>query len=704
MLKPLKKCWPIFNWQPAIQQLHLSVKLLCLIFLLCSVSSFAFQQDSVKVLEEITVRAYEADRPLLQIPASVGLVLKEDLQRFSNTSLVSAANTLPGVRMEERSPGSYRFAIRGSSLRAPFGVRNVKVYWNELPLTDAGGNTYLNQLDANAIQQMEIIKGPGSSLYGAGTGGVILLTSPQSDVGTSLIGSFLGGSYGLRNYQIAFNQGGKNSSHYVGYQHQQADGYREQTRMVRDQLTSTFRFSISDKETLETAIFYSDLYYQTPGGLTGAEFEANPTQARPAAGIFPSAVDVNAGIAQRSFYTGVSHHYHFKKNLHNRTSVFGNFVQFTNSAIRNYERRLEQNFGARTVTDYSFDLNNWQVRLLGGGEYLNGFSPIKTYQNLQGATGALQSDDELHTRQASLFGQTELTHTNWIITAGLSANWIAYNFQRLSNVPVVQQSTDFNPQVTPRIALLRKINAAFSTHASISWGFSPPTLAEVRPSNTIFNRDLQSEKGIQTEVGARGYFGKRKFFMDAAFYHFALKETIVVRRDEDGADYFVNAGATRQNGIELLLNWQPQVVGFTSFKLWSGLTINDYSFQEYVKDNTSFDGNDLTGVASRIITGGVDFGIKKHFYGHLTLSYTSSLPLDDANSVYAQSFTVASCRFGYKIRARKMPLNFFVGADNLLNEKYSLGNDLNAAGGRYYNAAPGRNYFAGLVLQTELRK
>lgn len=665
---------------------------------LYSLSAIAQQQDSVKVLQEVTIRSYEADRPLLEVPASIGLVLKEDLQRFNNTSLVSAANTLPGVRMEERSPGSYRFAIRGSSLRAPFGVRNVKVYWNELPLSDAGGNTYLNQLDANTIQQMEIIKGPGSSLYGAGTGGVILLTSPQADVGTSFTGSFLGGSYGLRNYQIALHQGSEKSTHYVGYQHQQTDGYREQTRMVRDQLTSTFRFSISDKETLETAIFYTDLYYQTPGGLTLAEFEANPKQARPAAGINPGAIDVNAHIAQRSFYTGVSHQYHFRKNLNNRTSVFGNFVQFNNSAIRNFERRLEQNFGARTITDFSFDINTWQMRLLGGGEYLNGFSPIKTYQNLQGTTGALQSDDELQTRQASLFGQAELTHTNWIITAGLSANWIAYNFQRLSNIPVEQQRTDFKPQVTPRIALLRKVNAAFSTHASISWGFSPPTLAEVRPSNTIFNRELQSEKGIQTEVGARGYFGKRKFFVDAALYHFALKETIVVRRDADGADYFVNAGATRQNGVELLLNWQPQINRFNSFKLWGGLTLNYYSFREYVKDVTSFDGNKLTGVPDRIITGGVDFEIQKHFYGHVTFNYTSSLPLDDANSVYAKSYTLIGCRLGYKINAGKMPLDFFAGADNLLNEHYSLGNDLNAAGGRYYNAAARRNYFVGLII------
>jgi iron complex outermembrane receptor protein len=41
----------------------------------------------------------------------------------------------------------------------------------------------------------------------------------------------------------------------------------------------------------------------------------------------------------------------------------------------------------------------------------------------------------------------------------------------------------------------------------------------------------------------------------------------------------------------------------------------------------------------------------------------------------------------------------FVGADNLLNEKYSLGNDINAFGGRYFNAAATRNFYAGIKMK-----
>ncbi len=681
----------------------------CLIIILslCSFSSFAQEIDSVKILQEVTIRSYEANRPILQVPASVGLVTNSELQRFSNTSLVSALNNLPGIRMEERSPGSYRFSIRGSSLRSPFGVRNVKVYWNELPLTDPGGNTYLNQLDANAINLIEIIKGPGSSLYGAGTGGVVLLKSTMPENENLLSASWMGGSYGLSSYQFSLSQGNKNTSHHVGYQHQQSDGYREQTRMVRDQLNSTFRFSLSDKEELETAIFYTDLYYQTPGGLNEAEYLTNPRQARPAAGTQPSAVAQQAGVSLRSFYTGISHQYHFSKNIHNRTGVYGNFVQFENPSIRNYERRLEQNLGARSVTNFSFMVHGWKATMQGGGEFQRGYSPVKNYKNLQGYAGLLQSDEEIRTLQYSLFGQGELSKDSWILTGGLSANWVSYNLLQLNRSPAVSQDVNYNPVITPRIALLRKINDVFSVYGNMSWGFSPPTLAEVRPSNGVFNTSLIPEKGRQIEIGGKGYFVNRTFFVDMAVYHFVLDETIVVRRDVDGADYFVNAGATNQNGLEVLLNWQPNISNATvsSLKVWSGLTLNQYEFKDYVKDLVSYSGNQLTGTPKHVITGGADLTFAKRFFLNLTINYTAAIPLNDANSVFAKSYTLVGAKAGYKNQLyKKVPFELFAGADNLLDETYSLGNDLNAAGNRYYNAAAGRNFYFGLKLGLDFAR
>jgi len=151
-------------------------QLLTLIVTICIAANAAAQNQpdtSSKELGEIIIKAFEQNRKLMDVPAAVSVAQQKQLLRFNNTSILPAMNAAPGVRMEERSPGSYRLNIRGSSLRSPFGVRNVKVYLNEIPFTEPGGSTYLNQLGFYNIQSIEILKGPSSSLYGAGSGGTV---------------------------------------------------------------------------------------------------------------------------------------------------------------------------------------------------------------------------------------------------------------------------------------------------------------------------------------------------------------------------------------------------------------------------------------------------------------------------------------------------------------------------------------------------
>src|ERR1700716_4352199 len=94
----------------------------CLVVLLLISSSCISQEeqtDSSKTLGEVIIKAYEQNRKLIEVAAPVSLTGQTQLKRFSNTSILPAVNIIPGVRMEERSPGSYRLNIRGSSLRSP---------------------------------------------------------------------------------------------------------------------------------------------------------------------------------------------------------------------------------------------------------------------------------------------------------------------------------------------------------------------------------------------------------------------------------------------------------------------------------------------------------------------------------------------------------------------------------------------------------
>ncbi|WP_246474834.1 TonB-dependent receptor plug domain-containing protein [Pedobacter roseus] len=122
--------------------------------------------DSTKKLEDVTVKGYYNRQPLLRSVSAVSLIDSNLIRNQQSSSLVSTLNATPGVRMEERSPGSYRLSLRGSLLRSPFGIRNIKIYVDDFPLTDAGGNTYLNALDVAAVGTMEIYKGPEASIFG----------------------------------------------------------------------------------------------------------------------------------------------------------------------------------------------------------------------------------------------------------------------------------------------------------------------------------------------------------------------------------------------------------------------------------------------------------------------------------------------------------------------------------------------------------
>ncbi len=128
------------------------------------------KQDTTKSLKEVVTTPYFSQQPLLRSTGSVGVLDDPATKQQPPQSFVAAMNTIAGIRMEERSPGSYRLSIRGSLLRSPFGIRNVKIYFDQFPLTDAGGNSYLNALDMAAAENIQVLKGPQSSIYGANSG------------------------------------------------------------------------------------------------------------------------------------------------------------------------------------------------------------------------------------------------------------------------------------------------------------------------------------------------------------------------------------------------------------------------------------------------------------------------------------------------------------------------------------------------------
>jgi iron complex outermembrane receptor protein len=665
--------------------------------------------DSSQILQEVTVKAYEQNRKLMQMPASIAIINKSQLVRFNNTNILPALNSNPGIRMEERSPGSYRLNIRGSSLRSPFGVRNVKTYYNDIPYTDPGGNTYLNQLGFYNIQSAEVIKGPGSSLYGAGTGGVLLLKTNQSDWHSGLSFDFSAGSFGLNNLNTNLRLGTDAVQNTLNYLQLSSNGYRDNSKLDRKVFTWDLNANLSDKGKITTHFLWGDLFYQTPGGLTLDEYNTNPKAARPRTGIIPGAAESKAAIHQQIFLAGISFNQKFSEHWQNTTSFYGASTRLLNPTIRNYGRTNEPHTGGRSFFQFTKKISEQSnLNIVTGVEFQQGISSVRIYSNKNGKPDTLQTDDEINNRVFFAFAQATLELPRlWFITAGASINAQNLTITRLSVSPVIEQKRKYNNEVAPRLAILKQLAKTFSVYASVSRGFSPPTTAELLPSSGIIATDLNAEDGVNYEAGIRGSFNHGRIYFDINAFHFGLENTIVQRRDASGADYFVNAGSTKQLGLESYLSWQilnNLKSTVSNFKIWLSHTWNDFTYDNFKQVINDYSGNKLPSVPPQVIAAGIDMATSLGIYLNVNYYYADRIPLNDANTDYASSYNLLGARVGWKKDLHpKVLMELFLAADNILDEKYSLGNDINAFGGRYYNAAATFNFAGGIALNFKFK-
>jgi iron complex outermembrane recepter protein len=677
------------------------MKAICILaFTFFSIASFAQTDTSTTVLEAVMVRAFEQGRRQRDVPAAVSVLDSLQLQRFSPASIAQAVNTTAGVRMEERSPGSYRFNIRGSSLRSPFGVRNVKVYYNDLPITDPGGQTYINALGFYNYRSLEIIKGPGSSLYGAGTGGVMAIESMGARESPSIEAGFTYGSFANRTIYVSASLGTKAWKNQFIVQQQKADGYRTHSALERTVATWDSRYQTTNGSLLKTTVLLSDLYYQTPGALTLSEYTANRKAARPSAGGFPSAVAAWASFHQKTFLAGASYNHRFSEALTGNVVAYGTSNRFENPAIRNYGINEEPHGGARASLRYRQVRSTHRFQIIAGGEWQEGRSTVGVYGNRAGTRDSVQTLDRIRTAQSLAFIQADYERRGWMLTVGTSINNLRIRYTRLQPQLLSEQKRNFRSELAPRASLSKRLRN-FTFYTSASKGFSPPTTAELFPSGSAVNLGLASEGGWNYELGARGDVGAFQFDVNA--FSFSLDNLIVQRRDAGGGDFYTNAGNTSQRGIETSLNYKPlqPSTAYRESRIWLSHTWHRFRYRDFKQLTTDYSGKSLPGVSPHILAGGIDVVNTKGFFGNLNYLYQSAVPLNDANSAFAEDYHLVNAKLGVaKNLSPRWGITLSVGAENLLDAEYSLGNDINAFGGRYYNAAPGRSFYVSLVVQV----
>lgn len=682
----------------------------CFFVLLFSIgSSKGFSQDTLSgnysndSLLKVEVKAFYSNVSWMNAPAAITAISPQKLNELSSVSFTNSFNTVSGVKMEERSPSSYRISIRGSSLRSVFGVRNLKVYWNNFSLTDGGGNTYINLINPINVNSAEILKGAAASMYGAGTGGVVLLNSPQS-FSQNHISTFNSqikiGSYNLFEENVQYHYSNSKTSILLSQNHFQSNGFREQSASNKNVVLLNSFFK-AKKHLLELFVFNTSLYYQTPGGITYEQMLQNSTLSRQATTTLPSAIQQKTAIYNNTFYIGVADEFMINENLKSSINLAFDKTNYANPFITNYEKRNENNLNLSGKFFYNNNRGNVKLSWTNGFETLFNHSLLDNYGNKNGNRDTLQFNDKLAATQLFAFSQINVRVRKILLQFGLSCNQQLFFYNRLSDKNFGNDKVNNSGLVAaPRLALSYNLFKQLSFYAVVAKGFSSPTIAEIRPSDGNFYNNLKAESGINYELGLKGNLLNQRINFDLAFYYFNLKNTIVRRNNTVGAEYFINAGKAEQKGIELTLNysiWKSNQSFIQQILFSNSNSFQPYFFKDYVVGNTNYSGNKITGVPLWTNVSTIETDFKKNISLFISYNYTSAIPLADANDVFAADYRLLQAKINWKLKNGKA--EFFVIGDNLLNELYSLGNDINAAGKRYYNPAPQINYQLGFNIK-----
>ncbi|MGY0040306.1 hypothetical protein [Pedobacter sp. NJ-S-72] len=196
------------------------------------------------------------------------------------------------------------------------------------------------------------------------------------------------------------------------------------------------KWDYSAKANLTALMFYSNLHYETPGGLTDIQYELTPQSSRPAAGAIRSADEQQAGINSKTFYAGIKNTIQFNSQFKHVLSVFTSYTDLKNPFITNYEHRKEFTFGIRTYVEYFKKLEDITWRFNLGLEASKTSSDIVNSNNNYGTPGTLQASDKLNAMTDYSYAHlnVDIFH-KLLLELSVSGNLYQYGYE--SRAPVV---------------------------------------------------------------------------------------------------------------------------------------------------------------------------------------------------------------------------------------------------------------------------
>lgn len=670
------------------------------LFILFFSSNLFSQVDTLltKKINTITVSAPKINTDINKTPLSIfkytASVFQKSQQQLSLQEYIYNTPGLFSLNANNYAQ-DLRISIRGFGARAAFGIRGIKLIVDGIPETTPDGQGQVDNLNLGIIKEMEIIRGPASSLYGNASGGVIKINTLNDFENNFISGGITFGSYNMQQYNLTAGIKTGKANSIFHFNRSSGDGYREHSEFINNNFSWRTFYTISEKSKINLLVNYANSpKANDPGGINLEAVNENREQARDRNILF----DAGENISQLKLGLNFSH----KLNEHNSFNVL------TFYADRNFNGKLPFEFGGY------IDLNRNYSGINGNYIFQKKLAHIDYKLNM-GFEHSNQEDFRIrNTNEEGIKGsQTTLNQAEFFSNTGIyfqkeiKLNRLLFfgglRFDR--NILEVQDALQSNGDDSGEINLSAwnsSIGASYEiskTHflfANFSTSFETPSLSELSANPTGeggFN-SLEPQKAINYELGIKGYIGNNGRYELVGFHIDTENELIPFELEEfPERTFYRNSGSGTRNGIELFLDYNFN----KNFNANFNYTYSDFIYEKYELDNgEKLDGNQLPGLPKHNGSFSIKYKNEKGFHAKIQSRFIGELFTNDENSVSDDAYFLINLNTGYSFKKDKFKFTPFFGINNLLNTKYNDNIRINGFGGRYYEPGPRLNIYGGV--------
>jgi len=647
----------------------------------CPIYLFGQSPDSplVSKLDELVITANRTAQKRREAPVAISTINSRTIADTRANQLDQLLNKVSGVFMVDLGNEQHEMSIR-----QPMTTAGVFLYLEDgIPIRTTGvyNHNALLEMNSAATRQIETIRGPASSLYGAeaigGAVNVITVAPPATPSGVISLQRNNNG-YTRSDGQIGATVG-KWGVIASGYYANRTDGPIQYSDFHKTAVTLRVDGKLSNRLSITNSLSYINYYSDMYGSLDSVHF------------------------AQKNYHTPYSFTYRKVEALRARSTLDWRWnegtatqlsVVYRNNSIGQNpsyyisDSRTNPLLANGQINDNSFhsflglvqhrqDIRWLHSRLIAGvsadispSSYWAKYIAIQ--KDAKGNYGSYRTTDSLlsnySTGITNLAGYLDYEMTLFPGMKGVAAlryDHFHYGFRNFlppsASTGAPDTRNDFN-RLTPKLGFTYNYKG-IGFYANYSQGYVPPQVTDLY--NGVKVPYLRPQTFFNYEAGGWLALLQNKLYADWSVYRMDGTNQIINVRQPDGTFINQNAGKTRHAGVEYGLTLRPSEEW--TFRISSANS--DHWFITQYENGQNYSGRQMAAAPHFIFNSELTWrpSFLKGFRIGAEWQRVGKYWMDDANTARYSGFGIVNFRTGYSYRAWEV----WVNALNAFNRYYA---------------------------------